>query len=72
METIELSRQDRERIDSLIQLIGKITPDVLVSCTEAARLLHRSPNTISKMLRDGRLRRTTIGISSGIRLSDIL
>lgn len=45
--------------------------DILVSCNEAARLLHKSPTTISKMIRAGRLAKTTIGISTGIRLSEI-
>lgn len=71
METIELAAQDRERIDKLIGLC-KPTPDVLVTCTEAARLLGKSPNTITRMLREGRLHRATIGPSCGIRLSEIL
>lgn len=44
---------------------------VLVSCTEAARLLGKSTKTISTMLKEGRLRKVTIGESTGIRLSDI-
>ena len=71
MGTIELAPQDRERIDKLIELC-KPTPEILVSCTEAARLLGISRNTITNMLREGRLHRTTIGQSSGIRLSEIL
>lgn len=71
METIELDPQDRERIDKLIGLC-KQTPEVLVSCTEAARLLNKSPNTITRMLREGRLHRATIGTSCGIKLSEIL
>lgn len=46
--------------------------DILVSCTEAARLLGKTTPTISKMLKDGRLNKTTIGISTGIRLSEVL
>lgn len=46
--------------------------DILVSCTEAARLLGRTTPTISKMLKDGRLHKTTIGDSTGIRLSEVL
>lgn len=45
---------------------------VLVSCKEAARLLGKSAKTVSMMLRDGRLTKTTIGGSTGIRLADIL
>lgn len=71
METIELSRQDRERIDKLLELC-KPQPEVLVSCHEAARLLGKTPNTITRMLREGRLHRATIGPSTGIPLSEIL
>lgn len=46
-------------------------PEVLVSCVEAARLLRKSPTTISTMLREGRLKKVTIGSSTGIRLSEI-
>ena len=44
---------------------------VIVSCKEAARLLGVSPKTVSMMLRDGRLDKSTIGGSTGIRLSQI-
>lgn len=44
---------------------------VLVSCTEAARLLDVTPKTVSMMIRDGRLKKITIGESTGIRLSEI-
>lgn len=71
METIELAPQDRERIDKIIKLF-KPRPEVLVSCTEAARLLGKSQNTITRMLREGRLHRATIGQSTGIRLSELL
>lgn len=46
--------------------------NILVSCNEAARHLKCTPNTVSKMLADGRLKKTTIGGSTGIRYSDIL
>ena len=72
---IELSTPDRARIDTLISELerynSKFDTDVIVSCTEAARLLRRTPPTISQMLRDGRLHRKTIGNSSGILLSEI-
>ena len=73
MEKVELSSQDRERIDTLIGLMNKVTggEDIIVSCNEAARLLGKSPTTISTMLREKRLRKVTIGPSTGIRLSEI-
>lgn len=46
-------------------------PEVLVSCVEAARLLRKSPTTISNMIREGRLKKVTIGNSTGIRLSEV-
>ena len=66
-----------EQLDSLAESIaekiyeGRKSEDVLVSCIEAARLLGRTPNTVTRMLREGRLHRVTIGDSTGIRLSEI-
>lgn len=74
MGTVELCANDRARIDALLELFGGPTHkfnDVLVSCTEAARLLGITPKTISMMLRDGRLKKVTLGKSTGIRLSDL-
>ena len=45
--------------------------DVLVSCSEASRLLGKTRTTISAMIREKRLNKVTIGESTGIRLSDI-
>ena len=74
METLNLSVADRERIDLLLKELGKLGKPVvvLVSCKEAARLLGKSCKTISAMINDGRLRKTTIGCSTGILLSEIL
>ena len=71
MQMIELTPQDRERIDKLIGLC-KPTPEVLVTCTEAARLLGVNNNTITSMLKEGRLHRSVIDGSTGIRLSEVL
>lgn len=75
METVSLSISDRVRIDALIDELEKYNrsrdSEVLVSCTEAARLLNKSIATVSKMIREGRLKKTTIGRSTGIPLSDI-
>ena len=71
METVDLSKQDRERIDTLIQLFKTKEEDVIVSCNEAARLLGKSPTTISTMIREKRLTKVTVGPSTGIRLSEI-
>lgn len=71
MEAIELAPADRDRIDTLIGLLQP-GPEVLVACTEAARLLGVNINTISRMVKEGRLHRVTFGASTGIRLSEVL
>lgn len=75
MEQIELNSPDRARIDNLTAELRRYNDqfdtDVIVSCTEAARLLRRTTPTISQMLRDGRLHKTTRGNSVGILLSEI-
>lgn len=45
--------------------------EVLVSCTEAARILGVTRKTLSAMIRQGRLHKTAIGLSTGIRLREI-
>lgn len=52
------------------RLVGR--DDVLVSCSEASRLLGKTRTTISVMIREKRLNKVTIGESTGIRLSDIM
>lgn len=71
MEPIELAQADRDRIDTLIGLLQP-GPEVLVTCTEAARLLGVNNNTITSMLKEGRLHRSVIDGSTGIRLSEVL
>lgn len=71
MEPIELTPADRDRIDTLIGLL-RPGPEVLVTCTEAARLLGVNNNTITRMLKEGRLHRSVIDGSTGIRLSEVL
>lgn len=71
MGPIELAPADRDRIDTLIGLL-RPGPEVLVTCTEAARLLGVNNNTITRMLKEGRLHRSVIDGSTGIRLSEVL
>jgi len=66
----ELATRLREIANELTDY-GSPTEEILVSCREAARLLHKNPTTISLMVRDGRLTKTTIAGSTGIRLSEI-
>lgn len=58
--------------DGLIRANDKRDDNIIVSCAEAARLLGKSAPTISAMIKDGRLHKTTIGNSTGIRLSEVL
>jgi len=74
MVTVSLSDNDWARIAELMSIINEKYPgkfDVIVSCTEAARLLGRTTKTVSAMIRDGRLNKVTIGNSTGILLSEI-
>lgn len=62
-----------ERIaDTLERAVRPGDEEVLVSGVEAARLLGRSENAVSRMVKDGRLHRVTLGASTGIRLSEVL
>lgn len=71
-----------ERLERVVEELSRVTDgiersvydrdrNILISNTEAARLLGRTTTTISTMVHDGRLERVTIGNSTGIRLSDI-
>lgn len=72
MQTKRLADDERRLLQEIIEIVrGNSIPDVLVSCTEAGRLIGRTPATISQMIRDGRLHKATIGSSTGIRLSEI-
>ena len=71
-----------DRLERVVEELSRVTDglersvydrdrNILISNTEAARLLGRTTTTISTMVHDGRLERVTIGSSTGIRLSDI-
>lgn len=76
MEILKQLTQVVERLTSVTEDMAKHDEErdsnILISCTEAARLLGKTAPTISMMLKDGRLHKTTIGISTGIRLSEVL
>lgn len=46
--------------------------NILLSCNEAARHIGCTNCTVTRMLKEGRLHRVTIGTSSGIRLSEVM
>ena len=57
--------------DGIERSLKERDDNILVSCTEAARLLGKTTTTISTMIREKRLTKVTIGESTGIRLSEI-
>ena len=68
-----------ERLDHVLDMLGELEKaiirkydDILVSNNEAARHLGCTPNTVSRMIREGRLERVSIGDSIGIRYSSIV
>lgn len=70
-EIISTVRGNRERLDGIIEKMALADHEVLVSCTEAARLMGVTTTTVSKMIREHRLRKVTLGESTGIRLSEV-
>lgn len=70
-EIISTVRGNRERLDGIIEKMALADHNVLVSCTEAARLMGVTTTTVSKMIREKRLNKVTLGESTGIRLSQI-
>lgn len=58
--------------DGLEKALGEQFDNILVTCTEAGRHLGVSQSTLTRYLREGKLRKTTIGGSTGIRFSDII
>jgi len=68
-----------ERLDQVLAMLDELEKaiirkydDILVSNNEAARHLGCTPNTVSRMIKEGRLERVTIGDSTGIRYSSLL
>lgn len=75
---LELTSPDRARIDNLTAELARYNDrlnafaEVLVSCTEAARLLGKTKATISTYIAQGKLQKRTIGLSTGIPLGEVL
>lgn len=61
-----------QAVDSLDRAVEKQYDNILVSCSEAGRQLGVTNNTVTRYIREGRLRKTTIGQSTGIRLSEVM
>jgi len=64
-------RESNERLERLMTKMSLEEDGVIISCIEAARLLGRTPSTVSAMVKQGRLQKVTRGRSTGIRLSEI-
>ena len=78
METISLSERDRVLLSSLVNELRRLndsrpaeTPDCVLSCSEAAKFLGKTRQTISRWLRDGRLRKVVRGGKAGGLLSEV-
>ncbi len=70
---IESIAAELERVtDGMEKAIRDQYDNILVSCSEAGRHLNVSPTTVSRYIREGRLHKTAIGQSVGIRLSEVL
>lgn len=70
---LESLAAELERVtDGLEKAIRDQYDNILVSCSEAGRHLDVSPTTVSRYIREGRLHKTAIGQSVGIRLSEVL
>ena len=67
----EAVKETNQKLEKYILRARDADRDVLVSCKEAARILGITPSTISMMLKQHRLKKTSIGGSTGIRLSEI-
>ena len=59
-------------VSGLEESLNKRDDNILISCVEAARLLGHAPNTITRMINEGRLHKVTLGRSTGIRLSELM
>lgn len=59
-------------VSGLEESLHRSDDNILVSCMEAARLLGHAPNTITRMINEGRLHKVTLGKSTGIRLSELM
>jgi len=76
MVSLILSDADWALITELKSEIKRMTdmkiPEVLVSCTEAARLLGVTNNTVSSWIRRKKLTKRTIDGVTGILLADLM
>ena len=72
---LELTIPDRARIEALTRELERynagLDEDIIVTCTEAARLLGKTKATISAWIKCGKIHKTARGRSVGILLSEV-
>ena len=76
MEAVLFTKQDQERLAQIEKdvrsLKNKEIPEILVSQTEAARYLGVTIQTVFRYVRQNRLKKRTLGGTTGILLSDLI
>lgn len=68
----DIARRLECAVSGLENAIIEQYDNILVSCSEAGRHLDVSQTTVSRYIREGRLHKTVIGQSTGIRLSEVM
>lgn len=78
METLNLSDYDRRLIVALMEsnnrlasALGSIKEDKIYSCTDAAKLIGVTRQSISRFIREGRIKKVSRGGKVGIPKSEI-
>lgn len=64
-------KKNNEMVETILGILEEKDRNVLVSCSEAARLLGVTPTAISLMIKQNRLHKIRLEKSTGIRLSDV-
>lgn len=73
MDSVVLAPYEYDAVIELAYALKRRTiPEVLVSCSEAARLLGVSRTTISAYIKQGRLTKRTMDDVTGILLTDLM
>ena len=67
----DIVRDNNKMLERIEKKMLAKDDDVLVSCTEAARILGVNRSTVASMIGQRRLTKVTIGLSTGIRLSQV-
>ena len=68
----DIARRLEWAVSGLENALLERDDNILLSCAEAGRQLGVRQNTVTRYIREGRLHKTTIGQSTGIRLSEVM